>query len=55
MQPLQPSADQQFVHLDIGSEFQAYYCRVCTVLNAIHNSRGASNKIKELTRIAEER
>ena len=56
MQPLQPGRDQACtVLLDIGSEFQILYSRVCNALNAIHNSHGASSKVKDLTRIAEER
>lgn len=31
------------------------YSKVCTALNAIHNSRSASSKVKDLTRIIEER
>lgn len=54
MQPSQPSGSRP-VQLDIGPEFQALYSRVCTALNAIHNSRGASSKVKDLTRIAEEK
>ena len=56
MQPLQPGADQYYAtHLDIGSEFQVLYSRVCSALNAVHNSHGASSKVKDLTRITEER
>lgn len=56
MQPLHRGVDQPLAtHLDIGSEFQVLYSRVCNALNAIHNSHGASSKVKDLTRIAEER
>ena len=56
MQSLHPGTDQCFAtHLDIGSEFRALYSRVCSALNAIHNSHGASSKVKDLTRITEER
>ena len=56
MKLLQPGADQYFTsHLDIGSEFQTLYTRVCSTLNAVHNSHGASSKVKDLTRIVEER